>query len=121
MYPGNQPVKLKEGKSYLFAIGIDEYRFCNKLFNAVKDVEEIDHILTTKYQFEESTTSVLLNDGATRSDIYRKFDEYAKILTPLDTLLIYFSGHGIYLKELDEGFWIPVEGRENDTGSYISN
>ena len=42
-------------------------------------------------------------------------------LQPEDNLIVYYSGHGHYDDEIDEGFWIPVDARRDDESSYISN
>jgi hypothetical protein len=121
-YANTHPsAQINQGKSYLFAIGIDRYKYCNKLLNAVKDAKEVVQLLTSKYQFELQDVSGVFDEEATRENIYRKLDEYTRSIRAEDTLLLYYSGHGIYLEELEEGFWIPVEGKLNDTSSYISN
>ncbi|MEZ4985630.1 MAG: caspase family protein [Saprospiraceae bacterium] len=39
----------------------------------------------------------------------------------ISILNTYYSGHGHYDEDIDEGFWIPVNARPSDESSYISN
>ena len=110
-----------KGKRYILAIGIDQYRYCNTLFNAVKDAKEVVDVLTSKYQFDKTAVTTLYDAEATRRNIYKCLDSFVQKMTANDTLLIYYSGHGQYIVSHDEGFWIPVEGQSDDTSSFISN
>ena len=38
-----------------------------------------------------------------------------------DNIFIYYSGHGEYKKELNKGFWVPVDAISNSTADFISN
>jgi len=38
-----------------------------------------------------------------------------------DNVFIYFSGHGEFKKELNKGYWIPVDAQSTSTSDYISN
>lgn len=51
----------KNGRKYLFIIGIDEYKYCPKLYNAVKDAQKIQELLLEKFQFEKKNTWTLIN------------------------------------------------------------
>lgn len=115
----NHPIS--HGKQYIFAIGIDKYQHCNTLHNAVKDAKDMVTELTTHYQFEPTDVTTLYNADATRSNIYKTLDKLVSVVMPSDTLLIYFSGHGQYIDSLDEGYWIPVEGLNGDTSTFVSN
>ncbi len=48
------------GKNYLLVIGIDEYAHCPRLYNAVKDAQDIVKILVERFQFESATIIKLL-------------------------------------------------------------
>lgn len=115
------PNFVRQGKRFIFAIGINQYQYCNTLYNAVKDAKDVVEILTSKYQFEKSTVTTLYDTEATRRNIYKCLDNFIEKITSDDTLLIYYSGHGKYIETHDEGFWIPVEGQSDDTSSFISN
>ena len=109
------------GKNYLFAIAIDAYQNFPKLYNCVKDAKDIIDILTDKYQFEEENVYTLFNEEATTSGIFTKFESLAGKIKAIDNLIIYFAGHGEFKKVFNEGYWIPVDARDNSVGQYIPN
>ena len=114
------PLK-KAGKNYLLAIGIDEYQQWQVLSNAVKDAQEFSDVLTRQYQFDGEQVFTLFNGEATEGNIYQALRDMKRRLQPEDNLIVYYSGHGHYDDEIDEGFWIPVDARRDDESSYISN
>lgn len=109
------------GKNYLLAIGIDTYQHWQPLSNAVKDVEDFTQVLLKQYQFETDYVYTLLNDSATETNIYQAIRDMKKRLEPTDNLVVYYSGHGHYDNDFDEGYWIPVDAQPNDESDYISN
>jgi hypothetical protein len=108
------------GKNYLFVIGIDEYQHLPKLYNAVMDAKDIIQVLTEQYQFSTERLLTLYNEEATQSAIINKLRYLAETIGEKDTLLIYFSGHGEFDNIIDTGYWIPVDGRRSEIGSYVS-
>ena len=38
-----------------------------------------------------------------------------------DNLLIYFSGHGEFKRQLNKGFWVPVDAQTESVSGFISN
>ncbi len=119
--PNHSP-STEAGSHYIFAIGIDKYDHIRPdLNNAVRDVNTLVDLFTAKYQFEPSKVIKLINQDATRSKIHARFGELAQRVGKRDTLLIYFSGHGAYDQTRDDGYWIPVDGKPNDTSTYYSN
>ena len=116
----NSPAQPK-GKNYLLVIGIDEYAYCPTLYNAVKDAQDIVAILHNRFRFEAENTTTLYNQSATKANIYAAFRAMRRKVTPKDNLLVYFSGHGEYDKDFNEGYWIPVEGNKGATYEYIAN
>ena len=111
----------KTGKNYLLAIGIDKYQQWQVLSNAVKDAREFSDVLTRQYQFDSDQVFTLYDEKATEGNIYTALREMKRRLQPEDNLIVYYSGHGHYDDEIDEGFWIPVDARREDESSYISN
>jgi Caspase domain len=109
------------GRSFIFAIGINDYQHFAPLEYAATDVQELVHVLTERYQFNQADVKLLVNGDATRSNIHKYFRHLAQTIKEADSLLVLFSGHGTYDKVLDKGYWIPVDARPEDTGSYIAN
>ncbi|MGH1435938.1 MAG: caspase family protein [Lewinella sp.] len=111
----------KSGKNYLLTIGIDAYRQWQPLSNAVKDAQDFADVLTRQYQFEKENIFTLFNEQATETNIYQALRDMKRRLEPLDNLIVYYSGHGHYDDEFDEGYWIPVNAKPNDESNFISN
>lgn len=120
--PGEQANPLApNGKNYLLAIGIDKYQHWEELNNAVKDVKDFAKILVNQYQFEQEDIFFLLDGEATEAKIYSLFREIKRKINPQDNLIIYYSGHGHYDAEFDEGHWIPVDSQKDTEDRYLSN
>ncbi len=109
------------GKNYLLLIGIDQYQYFNKLFNAVKDINDFESVLLNRYEFLSENTIKLLNEEATRENILLELHYLAKKITPQDNFIFYFAGHGVYDEVFEEGYWIPYEGHPGSIVNYIPN
>lgn len=112
---------LPKGKNYLFIIGIDKYDSLPQLYNAVKDAKDVCEVLTKNYQFasKDEQCFTLFDKEATQKNIFNKLDFLANTITDQDNLLIYYSGHGEFKNNIDEGFWIPSDGEIGNIGSFI--
>jgi hypothetical protein len=98
---------------HALVIGINDYpnfpdgSGWEPLRNARTDAVAVGRVLREEYGFSVRT----LTDGeATRSRLMQAFDQLGR-MTPDDAVLVYFSGHGFYDPDLDEGFWIPQDAR----------
>ena len=109
------------GKSYLLAIGIDEYQHCGKLVNAVSDAKAFSELMVSKYQFESEQLITLFNEQATKEGITAAFRSLSDLLrSDVDNLLVYFSGHGFHDGFLNEGYWVPFDAKYSAEVDYIS-
>ncbi len=115
--------KLKEmviGNYYALIIGIDNYKGAYPpLKNAVNDAKAIETMLKSKYKFDKFKT--LYNEQATRGNIITEFEALVATAKEQDNVFIYYSGHGELKKELNKGFWIPIDYIANSTANNISN
>jgi formylglycine-generating enzyme required for sulfatase activity len=102
------------GKNYLFAIGINDYEHEKKLQFAVSDVLAVRDLLWESYGFERLDEYILIDKDATRAHIKSKFILLKDEVTENDSLLIYFAGHGIEDKNTKQGYWLPVDGRQDE-------
>lgn len=109
------------GKNYLLAIAIDDYDYCPKLYNAVKDAHDLIEVLTSRYQFAKENVITLINKEATEENILRTFRQLASTISPSDNLIIFFSGHGEYDDVFKEGYWVPVNAKQGAIQDYVSN
>lgn len=103
------------GRYYALVIGNDKYRYWTPLDNAVNDARSVGELLKQHYDFE---VTELYN--AERSAILSTINNLRKQLTEKDNLLIYYAGHGHLVEQLDEGYWIPVDARQDDNTEWIS-
>ena len=110
-----------KGENYLLTIGIDKYAHWKPLNNAVKDVRDITRLLTERYQFEPLHVLTLTDDEATEDNIRKKLLDVKRSITTEDNLIVYYSGHGHYDMDLDEGYWVPANARKDNPSDYISN
>ncbi|MCB0565520.1 MAG: caspase family protein [Phaeodactylibacter sp.] len=111
----------RHGNNYLLAIGIDRYQHWTPLDNAVKDARDLIQVLTHQYQFGQEHITILYDERATEANIYDAIRELKRAITPQDNLLVYYSGHGHYDEDFDEGHWIPVDARIDTEDRFISN
>ncbi|MBI5541063.1 MAG: caspase family protein [Bacteroidia bacterium] len=108
------------GKYYALIIGINKYKGnWTPLQNAVNDAKEIEVLLKQKYKFDNFQT--LYDEQATRVGIINKLEWLTENVKEQDNVLIYYSGHGEFKKELNKGFWVPIDATTNSSANYISN
>jgi hypothetical protein len=127
---GNDPLKglnvaqamksVEVGEYYSLIIGIDEYSGeWPPLKNAVNDAKGVADLLSAKYTFQYMKT--LYNKEATRDNILKEFEFLLQKVKENDNVLIYYSGHGEYIQNMDKGFWVPFDASSKSISGYISN
>lgn len=118
--PANKEIK-KEGKDYLFVIGINKYSDWPVLHNAAKDAKDFRKLMADEYGFSNENINDLFDEQATRKEIYARLRNYVERLDENDRLLIYFSGHGYYDSTLETGYWIPADAHSGADDEYLNN
>lgn len=127
---GNDPLKglnvaqamksVEVGEYYGLVIGIDQYSGeWPMLKNAVNDAKGVAELLSSKYTFHYMKT--LYDKDATRDNILKEFEYLLGSVKANDNVLIYYSGHGEYIENMDKGFWVPVDAAAKSISKYISN
>jgi uncharacterized protein (TIGR02145 family) len=112
--------KKPDGVNHLLVIAIGDYENgFTKLHNCINDAERLVHILTEKYRFEDQNVTKLYDKQATKDKIWEALHSYRKTVKPVDSLFIYFSGHG----DIDgfRGFWIPIDAQKGIFSHYFSS
>ncbi|MEL7251929.1 MAG: SUMF1/EgtB/PvdO family nonheme iron enzyme [Bacteroidota bacterium] len=113
------------GHLHFLGIGINEYGSDDwpNLNNAVRDVRAIAQKLQTDYGLSEANTHLLEDANASRARILRELDELSGRVKPVDSLIIYYAGHGhlITKNKNKRGFWVPVDGTAKGVHSFIRN
>jgi len=102
------------GRYHALVIGNDHYKHWPQLMNAISDAGAIANVLKDRYGFQ-----VTFLKDATRAQIMKALNQYRKILTEKDNLLIYYAGHGHLEQGIDRGYWIPVDAEVNDNSEWI--
>ena len=110
------PSDLNLGKYYALVIGNNDYKDYPELKTAVNDAQATAKVLHDKYGF---TTTVLTN--ANRFDMLAALNQMREKLKPSDNLLIYYAGHGEVDDQNNRGYWLPVDAKQDDPHSWISN
>lgn len=102
------------GRYHALVIGNDHYKHWPQLMNAIADATAIADMLTKNYGFQ-----VTLLKDASRAHILKALNQYRKMLTEKDNLLIYYAGHGHLEQGIDRGYWIPVDAEINDNSEWV--
>lgn len=104
------------GNYHAIIIGNNDYTYLPKLSTAVNDAKTVASLLGKKYNFK--VTQIL---NATRSDILSVLRKMRLELKGSDNLLIYYAGHGFFDKEIQRGYWLPVNAERNNKTNWIPN
>lgn len=112
---------LPQGNHYLFVIGIDAYADAHiqRLENAERDAQALAQVLSEEYGY--TVFRALYSEAATKRAIIQAFKDLAKQISPHDSLIIYYAGHGWYDPAFAAGYLVPVDAVHKDEGTYLSN
>ena len=113
-------LSFSQGTTYILAIAIDEYDRHQKLFNAVKDAEDIIQVLLQRYDCQKDKVVRLYNKAANKPEIFGALDDLTSKVTDKDSVLIYYAGHGYYHESNNTGHLIPQSAGDK-VWDYISN
>ena len=102
------------GRYHALIIGNDHYKHWPQLMNAISDATALASVLKEHYSFQ-----VTLLKDASRAQIMKALNQYRKVLTEKDNLLIYYAGHGHLEQGIDRGYWIPVDAETNDNSEWV--
>ena len=90
------------GKRYALVIGNSEYKNASALVNPVNDARAVCKALRTM-QFEVDCRENLKQRGAFKEAV----SDFTRKVTPADTALFYYAGHGLELE--GENYLVPTE------------
>jgi hypothetical protein len=111
------PRGVELGRYHALVIGNNAYTGgYGQLASAVSDAEKVSGVLSRKYGFNVRTVR-----NGTRMEILTALNELREQLKPEDNLLVYFAGHGELDGASQQGYWIPVDARQGDPSTWISN
>lgn len=123
---GVQPLDESElpvgaGKYYALIIGINDYGDpkINSLDYCIRDAGLFYNTITSKYTFNPENVKLIKN--ATYGDIVNALDYYAKTVKPIDNLVIFYAGHGVWNEASGLGFCLPNDAQKNSTRNWFRN
>ncbi|MDH5561955.1 MAG: ankyrin repeat domain-containing protein [Deltaproteobacteria bacterium] len=109
-----KPDRLNRGKSYALIIGSNNYQRLPKLETPINDATVIDRLLTLQYGFQ----SEMILD-ADKEAISRALNRYRSVLRPEDSFLLYYAGHGVFDKNVNKAYWLPVDAEKKDDTNWL--
>ncbi len=104
---------------YALIFATDKYDNRNGLVNPIFDGRSISDELKKSYNF-----NVEIVENPTQAQVLDKLAEYAsKKYQPMDQVMVFFAGHGVYNETLKEGFVVTRESLPSDPGgsSFLSH
>lgn len=119
--PGTAPV-VRTGNYYALLIAVQDYASpeINRLDHPVRDAAALREELISRYTFDERNITFLTNPD--RKSISKAFNDLRQRLTEHDNLLVFFAGHGIWMEDMKEGYWLPRDASgANDPTDWIPN
>jgi hypothetical protein len=103
-----------KGKYYALIIGINDYKYIQKLEIAKKDAIAVEKLLREMYGFE---TRLLID--VTRLTILNAINDFRKKIKEEDSFIIYYAGHGDYDKVADKAYWLPADAERDNPANWI--
>ena len=125
--PASEPAP--EGERWALLVGINEYQAAGRLQFCREDAQALSKVLVEQGGFSPDRVVVLadgasrLEDLPTRGIIRRSVDQFAKLADPEDTVLVFFSGHGMMAEDETgagkKGYLMAVDS-DRDPANSIS-
>ncbi|MCE1225569.1 MAG: S41 family peptidase [Geobacteraceae bacterium] len=110
------------GTYHALLIAVQDYRSSEitRLDHPVQDAERLKNILISGYTFQPAHVTLLKNPD--RKTIFKAFESLRRTVRPQDSLLVFFAGHGVWLEDMQQGFWLPRDASGmSDPSDWISN
>ncbi|MCD6405841.1 MAG: SUMF1/EgtB/PvdO family nonheme iron enzyme, partial [Planctomycetes bacterium] len=104
----------ESGERWAVVIGIDGYQDLGRLDTPVNDAKAVAGVLVSSGGFRENRVILLTDDAAnvhnrpTLATIRKRIENTALLTEPGDTLVVFFSGHGIIRD--GKGYIVPLDG-----------
>lgn len=99
------------GRAWALVVGINAYRYADRLNYAASDARAIAAVLPG-LGFQD--VRLLLDEQATKADIERAiYVDFKQRMGPQDRLFVFFAGHGLTValpRGGEEGYLVPVDG-----------
>ena len=114
-------LSIADSKYYALLIGINNYSdpLVSSLDKPIRDAELFSKTITDRYTFKKEDV-IILRD-ATIAEIIAALDYFAGIVRPLDNILIFYAGHGVWDASTEIGFWLPSDAQKNSKLAWFRN
>jgi len=102
---------------WVLAVGINDYQVMGKLKYARQDAQALGALMGDATGFKRNRVFVLTDnakefrDYPSSGNIRRLLSQITKYAEADDTVLVFFAGHGIVIK--DKGYFVPADGGRN--------
>ena len=101
-------------KDYALFFAANEYEHFDDLTNPIKNARDLAKVLIERYDFQ-----VEIVENPNRSMVRQKLIDYSNDFknghkNNDGQLFLFFSGHGDYSEEFNNGYWVPVDGKSED-------
>ncbi|MCB0566206.1 MAG: caspase family protein [Lewinellaceae bacterium] len=116
-FQGEEP-HFRPGKDFALFFAVEEYENPDwkDLKNPINDAESIAKELREIYSFQTE-----IHRNPTKGEIESTLRQWREKIFPEGAqLFIFFSGHGDFDDYLNEGFFIPSDGRKEDHNTHLS-
>ncbi|MEO9853341.1 MAG: caspase family protein [Reichenbachiella sp.] len=109
------------GKYYALLIGIENYKDSSfiDLDYPIDDAQKLYEVLVDQYAFNTERVTLVLD--ATRESIINALDDLTSVVTPVDNVLIFYAGHGIWDEKAEIGYWLPSNAEEGKKADWFRN
>lgn len=120
--PARRPVKSASvpqiQRKLALVIGTDDYADARipKLDNAVKDAVAVGEVLEKSLGYQ----TVVVRNGSKQA-IVSAFNLLAAQVSPQDSVIIYYAGHGELLQTSGLGYWQPANADASRPETWLSN
>jgi len=105
------------GRRIALLVGNNDYaQPIPALDTPIADVSKVASILETRFGFK---TQVVKN--ATQAKTIEALNKLAAEISPDDSVLLFYAGHGYLMDDIQMGFWIPVGASVKTAKGWISN
>jgi formylglycine-generating enzyme len=111
---GLAPSAVVAGERFALVVGIDDYQALGKLKTCRADARALARVLVERGGFDRRRVVLLTDDAEepqnrpTFATLRRRITQIASLSGKGDTLLVFFSGHGITVD--GQGYLVPMDG-----------
>lgn len=110
-----QLAELPKGRRFALLLANEAYAHWPKLDTPISDAKAVAVALKQQFGFD---TTTLVN--ATRQQMLAALSRLRQQAGPDDQVLVYYAGHGRMDPVTARGYWIPVDGAEQDLAQWVS-